>query len=683
MKIKITLITFFASALLLTSCMKNEVSPGIEQVRTAYAAFLNAKAQAEVILANAKAAWDNAQAAVLLAQAAATNQATAEANAKLEIALMELQLVYETNVLNHQKLVDAYASYLRDSANNLVRDYFTKYNTAMGNLAIAQGNYNAKLVTIVKMQLDLAVDSTVDVAHKEAALANLQAELARLNAEMDIAVANVGDTVAIREKMDLLLADTSAFNAQILQHRIEQALIENDADAELAAWTAATVPSVTSYYTAWYNKDSICTNFERDFLNDTMKYDSIPEFWGDALHLLDSTSTDLTTGANDTLFSYNAMKAAQNIIAAGTTVIDAEIADTLQAISDYNDSIALYTTDSTTTYATFQTDSALSASLRVDTAAWAVIVELRHDSAVAQRDRGALALAAISEADSSLYASKIIVAELVDIPAADADSSLSWAAYVIADNALTTARNTFVPKIAAATTELGSSTTTVLNAAGTLYEQKNQILKDVADATAALPDLISDYLYWQTFMPELIAAKAAAVANKEALRPDYEAWRDTYMAAQKLIACDAATAAWTTYQTKLAAQTAAQDAKDDLWDVYQAARLPYLQLDTAIMELQADLAFTRNLYNAYKNAIDFGTGIVDGIQALIDAKILNIETAEKNLELALYAMEHGEMNIEAANEQLANLSALVDAAQAEVDFWKALLDEAIAAANAL
>jgi hypothetical protein len=44
-------------------------------------------------------------------------------------------------------------------------------------------------------------------------------------------------------------------------------------------------------------------------------------------------------------------------------------------------------------------------------------------------------------------------------------------------------------------------------------------------------------------------------------------------------------------------------------------------------------------------------------------------------------MEHGQMNLDAANEQLANLSALVDAAQAEVDFWKALLDEAIAAAN--
>ena len=37
MKIKITLIAFFATALMFTSCVKNEVSPGIEDVRSAYA----------------------------------------------------------------------------------------------------------------------------------------------------------------------------------------------------------------------------------------------------------------------------------------------------------------------------------------------------------------------------------------------------------------------------------------------------------------------------------------------------------------------------------------------------------------------------------------------------------------------------------------------------------------------
>ncbi|PKP30841.1 MAG: hypothetical protein CVU00_13285 [Bacteroidetes bacterium HGW-Bacteroidetes-17] len=687
MKIKITLIAFFASALILSSCMKNEVSPGIESVRTAYAALLNAKAQAEIIIANADAAYTNALAQYQLALAALkeaeAESETAKADSlradlafkmdKWAIELDSLQIVYQTQM-------DTYAAAVVTAKNTLVTNYFNSYVTALTTMRTAQTAVFTKQAAIVALAIDVANGTTNTMPGLLQDLEDAEAALATLEAELADAEALLGDPAAIKAKIAELHGDTTTLQAEILGLLIEQAVLYPDWQPAYKADTTA--KGITSRALAVANAAKAAYSAaEATFLTDTVGTHPVPEFWKVALDSVTNTNARLTAGATDTLNSYTLLKNATDTIALGTTDITAALALANDSLAKYADTLAVKHADSVAKGLAEVASRAALAAIYADSTAKEAQLLVVTDSAAAQWIRWHDEQSPVydpqaavdsmkyltSANDSTLLEAQLFIIHNTTIPAAVADTIAKLAAELTATNAYNTWKTTIYDVIVPITTARKVVLTASL---------ATRIAR-IAVLTAALPDLQSDYLYHQTFMADLLNAVTLAEAYKESVRPDYETWKaafyDEYVAG--LLA---------TYQSKdsiYQAKLAISNDTNGTGLALKNAKAAWTALGVTIAAKTAEKATIVTVLAAYGNADAYNVNYVAAIKALIVTAKADIVTAELAIETAETSYVTKKIDYDKFMIELASLQAELTTAQANVAFWKALLDEAIAAAN--
>ena len=678
MKIKITLIAFFASVLFLTSCMKNEVSPGIEEVRSAYAAFLNAKAQAELIKANADAELTRAQAAVQLANAELTQAQAADQEALTAQKLEALAQAIEMNKvalaaaqLAQQKLDDAYAALLIANKNTLVGNYFTNYTNALTAVNVLQDAIYDKQKAILDLNLDLVNGTDKALTAANAAYAAKMAEIAALEAELAVAQGILGDPAAITAKLAELVNDSVQLEVLIATLAIDKKNEEpNFADEATAEGTAA-----GKYATALGKKldaDTALMNAEADFLKDTVGTFPVPEFWQKALDSVANTGTRLTNGATDTLNSAAALKAATDLIALGVSDIDAMITGATDSSALYVDSVAQATADTLAKLATKVAADAAVVAAKADTAAWNALVKTYQDSNMTIKGRWIAALPAgpLPDLDSAKFAAWSLDSLLKTAELTIAEATTVPNAILAASNAATAFTNSLTAYDNDTTAYNPVIRALAVNAAA-YAGQKTARLAAIATATAQLPDLTSDYLYHQTFMADLLQAVVDAKAYKEAVRPDYNTWKAEFYAAYVA-----------DLEADLAAKVADLAAKKTVWDdaiaALKTAKAAWTLLDDAQTKAAADLVIVKAFQGLYATVDGINTNFVAAFEAAITTAKGMLPGLQATIDLAEAAYQTGLVNNDKFNEDLADLAAKLVAAQDQVTFWKALLDEALA-----
>ncbi len=691
MKIKITLIAFFASALLLTSCMKNEVSPSIEQIRTAYAAFLNAKAQAELIKANADAQLTIAQAGVQdaiaqmnLATAAGTDAATALALENLAQLIKTNEIALVAAQRADQVLQDAYELAVQTAKDAAVTLYFGNYTAAILVVNGIEANILDKQRQIVMLNLDLVNGTDSALTAAKATLAAAQATLAGLEAELVTAKALLGDPAATKANIAQRYQDSVLLEQELKQLAIDRKNMEADYATEAAAEAAAS--AAYSAANLAYNNAVLAAkpdSAETAFLADTVMNGNIPEFWKDALRNLFVADSLLTAKAADTLASYTAMTAAQTTIATGLTAVTAAYNVLRDSVIAYVYDIDSIQNDSAVAYAAWVLDTAqLNAAIADTVAADAAQALLVASMASHYAAYNALPYGPARTGDSTVYwdgyadsVYYVSAGEFLDnlaVTAALADTAVTGPIWRAASTAWTTTGASLVAF-------LGTPSTTVNPAV--LYGRRNVAFAAIAtqqtaidNATAALPDLISDYLYHQTFVDDLVADSVAAAAAKEAVRADYNTWKDAYY--DDFVAALNAT---------VASKLATKDAKKATWDAKKAALAivfePTRLLDSVVAQRGVEktlLIALRGLYATLETGED---AFLAAFEAAITAAEGAVTAAETTVGVAEWTYATGLVNYDKFQSDLVELNARLVAAQAQVAFWKALLDEALAANN--
>jgi len=678
MKIKITLIAFFASVLVLTSCMKNEVSPGIEQVRAAYAALLNAKAQAETTMAAANAVYRNAEAQVQLSLAA-INLALADSNQALADSL-QADLAYKMDKwaqeildleLQYQKDLDEYAALVAQTANELVEEYFGDYMDAIGVLRRIQNAIFEKEAEIRELKLDLENGTVNYMDEKLADLADAEAFLAELQA-MWAMVQEYWGMAEVQAKIDELSAQKKATALDILTKTAQAAEMEPDFADEQEAYDkaySAYSKANSTYKKAQTALANAATTFEED--------NPVPDFWRTAQDSVENALDSLEGVYADTLAACGAYRDALDTLALGTSDIDDEIAALEDSIGLYEDTVDMYVADTLAAFEAWEDAVGAYDDLVLDTVDWyekliedtEALAELRLTPDEASPLDTLLQVLTLA-ADSNLMEAYLEVARLeggtLDILDGEADDALGDYEDALEDY-----------------------NDDVMGAGGydEMLTDMDGRLGDWEDALEAredrlewldywLDDLETECLHMQSYIEEVIAFWEDAVAYKESRRPDYEEYMDAF---------------WYDYLAEL--EQDVQDAKDikdakedlmdaaeDLLDAAQEDWLALLDeiddlqklkdnLDTyiglwrAVKDKQEDFAYRSEWQTALNNAAQ---AVVDAEQAVADAE----EAYEDNMiDYAKYMQD------------MTNLNARLVAAQAQVDFWKALLDEAIANAN--
>lgn len=400
MKIKITLIAFLASAMMFTSCMKNETSPGIEKVREAYASLLLAKAQAEVIIATADAAYTNALAAVELANAAiAQAQADGEVadTERLRAELANDMLTWAAEIAAAELLAEqALAAYELEviAANNVLAiEYFEGYVDALGDVRDAQQAIFDLNADILELGLDIANGTTNLYDGLVADLAAANALLEVLQAEYVTAQALLGNVDAINARIAELAADTVVLGNTVLLLTAELAECAPSYATEAEAATAAATAAGNAL-TALNNANAAAV-YETAREAFETEYD-LPEWWEDAQTAIDDAQTALDDYDTATAGSaYWGMKAD---IENGTDDLDQDILDLEALIALEQDTIDQALLDSAAAELEILAQLEIIAGLAADTVAAATADTLAQEAAAANE----AAVTALEEANTAL-----------------------------------------------------------------------------------------------------------------------------------------------------------------------------------------------------------------------------------------------------------------------------------------
>ncbi|GAF04699.1 coiled-coil domain-containing protein [Saccharicrinis fermentans] len=259
---KRNLVSFASAALALsltfTGCIDNEESDGVYAMRQAQAALINAKAEAETILATAQAAYDNARAQVELAEAKVIeaeadyqvlqneakqleNSIQAERDAA-EIAILEAQLevtlaeqkkaladaenaIELAALVNEQVLAEAQqdlAEALQDLKdrvaaeeieNSVLETYVDRYDVLTVEITNLQEE-------IVGLTAEIALDKLYAIGGDSEKLID---ELAKVIAEKN---ADKADQEALQARYEAVLTDLSSIDAEIVSAKDEVAALE-------------------------------------------------------------------------------------------------------------------------------------------------------------------------------------------------------------------------------------------------------------------------------------------------------------------------------------------------------------------------------------------------------------------------------------------------------------------------
>jgi hypothetical protein len=660
MKIKMTLIAFFATALMFTSCVKNEVSPGIEDVRSAYADLLSAKAQAEIILANATANFDNARAAyeeamaaLRLAEAEGELAAAEQLRADLAQDLILWANDNATEALALQKVLDAYEAWLIANENTIAEGYFGKYVGALNELQTAKDNIFNKQAQILALGLDVANGTTLAYDALVVDLADATAELADLQAEYDVAAGFLGDVDAVLAKIADLAAQKTTLEKLVQGYEIDK--VELNLDAAVATHATAVTTEATKK-AAWTTAKALVTTARVDFeaalanaLTGTVLGIPVPQFWDDAVQNVIGAQAAVNT--YDTLTAYNAWNNVVANIALGTTAQDLAITNQETVIADLVlDSLKLISDTGAARTAWTNAIVALSV-VQNDTATLKARNAVLEDSILTYPAR-----AAIYQAEIDLNDAEITYADIVRLPNANAlvTSTLATKVATLATytSDIVTVRANIVAEKVTLVTLVGNRTTRL--AAIVLLELQ-------------LPDLYSNYLFTLTYFDELQADLVAAIAAKEAARPDFNTFMDEFFA-DYVVGLEAnVVTALAAYDAAIAATATAK-----------LALAPLEAIDELIADAGDDIAFIVKLETIYGTTGAYNTAYLTAFATAIATIEGTIVTIESNMVIAQTTYVTSKVNYDKYMEDMEVLNAKLANAQSLVDYWKALLDAALA-----
>ena len=681
MKIKITLIAFFASVLFLTSCMKNEVSPGINEVRSAYAALLTAKAQAEIILANSQAAIDQANAAMIQANAAYRLAETETTLAALEHAINMYAITLAAAQRVEDAAMDAYLASVQAAADSAAMRYYVAYTNALATQRAAQTAIFNKNALIVGLAIDVVNGTTLTYDSLVADLALKNASLDFWTAEYEAAKALLGDPAAIEAKILELNNDTTDLQAQVnalLIQKQELTPAWQDEQDDYNDASSAYADDLADWNEAKYLLSKSDSVLAADY--------PAPQFWIDAVDSLDYADSVLTAKYGDTVLSYNAWDSVVTLIASGTTAEVAAYDLKNDSVTDYLADIAALQSDSSTTWANYVTDSLYATQAARDT----VVADSLQNVLVLNMASwyfawNALPYGPVRTQDSTYYAQGYIDStNYVDVLEPYANTITVPAA----NNAETASRNLWIAAKAAwdapaCQTDLiaflGVSTS---HAATDLYGRRylaNQAITNkaaaIVTAEAARPDLYSTYLYHQTFLAQYIENVALADAYKESLRPAYETYMEEFYASLMQTLQDDVDATY-------AAKELTKQAKADALALLTAAKAEWTEVGAQIAALGLEKADVVALLAVYMQVSSYNGDLLDYFENATTGKLALAQNAIDNTEANILAAEKAyaakKITYDEYVIELASLEAELQAATAQVAFWKALLDEAIA-----
>lgn len=732
MKIKITLIAFLASAMMFTSCMKNESSPGIESVREAYASLLLAQAQAEVILANANASFLEAQAAVQLSQAA-MNDALAALNAqevtRLQAVLAQQLITWAAQnaaaELAAQIAMDNYEAAVIAAKNGLVTTYYNQYTAALTVMRAAQTAIFTKNAAILALGLDIANGTTNAMPGFIADLAAANAAMDALVAEFEVAKTLLGNVDAIEARIAELMDAGTVLGNEVatLTAELAECAPSYATEQAAAAATAATLATATA--------DAAATAAAAVYATAVATFEAtypLPAWWVAATTAI--TVAEANLAAYDTTTAGVNWRTVRDDVAAGTTAVDALIAAQNAIIAQANidaaaaaaeilvqqaiiDGFATATADAlaldVAAQAAIDANAAAitalgvaSAALQVDidlaNAETAIITPLRDQAVIDQTALGTgpgdpawdayeilivgynLTLTT-NAANVILWAGEIAVndANVVILTAAQAGLNATKAATLAAWNAAVAAEAAGIVapglEIIAQQAIIDQTVIDIAAAdAEIIVQEAAKVVRIawVAAQTLLIPDLYSTYLMTLTYLDELELALQEAIDAKEALRPQYETYMNEFFADfwAGLQAADV---------TAQAALVAAAAADATAQAALVAAMAPCTAIQTSITAKNAELAFGATILALYQNVATYNDGYLLAFENAIIAQQVLVDAAELAIANAEAAYAAGKVNYDNFMIEMASLEAELATAQALVATAQELLDAALAA----
>jgi chromosome segregation ATPase len=312
------------SAFVMSSCIDNEASAGIEAVRNAQAALIQAKAQftqAQAELEEAHAAYRLAEARVKDAEAEAKEIENDSALVDLQIKQAEALATLKTAEKTLAEAVHALEKYLAEQGLADAATYLADYNDAVQEVrdtdaTIADVNYN---LSILELYLEAWEDYVSDeIGGAEAVGKTIE----RLKIEMAAALVDAEDDLADAEDelatILEVIADPTTYANQLAGLNAEIDAIE-DAIAEAAI-------------------DRVPLQHDVDHAQEV--YDDAASEAFDANDLVEGLQDD-TAAYNEAVLEYEA-----DVAAAEEAVVDAEAdladayADTVSTLADANDNNA-------------------------------------------------------------------------------------------------------------------------------------------------------------------------------------------------------------------------------------------------------------------------------------------------------------------------------------------------------
>ena len=190
MKKLLSLVLICAMGFGMISCVENEESQSVRDIRDAKAEQLKAlaelsraQAQAEIITAEANAAYKAAETAYKQAQADEIENRVAEAKAKFAYEIEKIKAEYEAAMLKAMKDAKGYEQEILKMANDKIEHLYTVYSGYVANLNTANRNLLNKKIDLGRVEaalVDITEAANKEIEDNTALIEELEAKLAIL-----------------------------------------------------------------------------------------------------------------------------------------------------------------------------------------------------------------------------------------------------------------------------------------------------------------------------------------------------------------------------------------------------------------------------------------------------------------------------------------------------------------------
>lgn len=174
---------FLAASVSMTSCVDNEVSPEVKQLRETQVAYLQAKADLEAARAQREVIQNEYSAAMNAIQIQSSEANLAADLASINVQVKEAEAELKEAEIEFAEAVLELEVYLAGQNNEKAEEYLNEYSNAAGILSMNAGLQIQKQAELAKAQMILASANAPWTVQKEILEGDLAKESANLTAE--------------------------------------------------------------------------------------------------------------------------------------------------------------------------------------------------------------------------------------------------------------------------------------------------------------------------------------------------------------------------------------------------------------------------------------------------------------------------------------------------------------------